>query len=91
METILLNINTNDDDFERVIHHEVFHIIENNYKKFFPDTVWAKFNKPNFYYSGSLANPEAFSLEKLSEPNPKFISTMRSHCKPPTWNTNSRS
>ena len=33
METILLNINTNDDDFERVIHHEIFHIIENNYKK----------------------------------------------------------
>ena len=38
METILLNINTNDDDFERVIHHEIFHIIENNYKKFFPDS-----------------------------------------------------
>ena len=57
METILLNINVNNKNFERVIHHEVFHIIENNYKKFFPDTVWAKFNKPNFYYSGSLANP----------------------------------
>ena len=62
METILLNINVNDNDFERVIHHEVFHIIENNYKKFFPDTVWAKFNNPNFYYSGSSANPEAYSL-----------------------------
>ena len=61
METILLNINTNDNDFERVIHHEVFHIIENNYKKFFPDAVWAQFNKPNFYYSGSSANPEAYS------------------------------
>ena len=72
METILLNINTNDDDFERVIHHEMFHIIENNYKKFFPDAVWAKLNKPNFYYSGSLANPEAFSLEKLSNTNGFF-------------------
>ena len=27
METILLNINAKDDDFERVIHHEIFHII----------------------------------------------------------------
>ena len=31
METILLNINTNDDDFERVIHHEIFHIIAVSY------------------------------------------------------------
>ncbi len=72
MKTILLNINTNDNDFERVIHHEVFHIIENNYKKFFPDTVWAKLNNPNFYYSGSLTNPEAYSLEKLSNTNGFF-------------------
>jgi len=72
METILLNINTNDDNFERVIHHEVFHIIENNYKKLFPDTVWAKFNNPSFYYSGSSTNPEAFSLAKLSNTNGFF-------------------
>ncbi len=72
METILLNININDNDFERVIHHEVFHIIENNYKKFFPDTVWAKFNNPNFYYSGSITNPEAYSLTKLGNTNGFF-------------------
>ena len=72
METILLNINTNDDNFERVIHHEVFHIIENNYKKLFPDTVWAKFNNPSFYYSGSSTNPEAYSLAKLSNTNGFF-------------------
>ena len=72
METILLNIDTNDDDFERVIHHEIFHIIENNYKKFFPDTVWAKFNNPNFYYSGSLKNLEAYSLAKLNNTNGFF-------------------
>ena len=72
METILLNINTNDDDFERVIHHEIFHIIENNYKKFFPDSVWAKFNNPSFYYSGSSTNPEAYSLAKLSNTNAFF-------------------
>ena len=72
MKTILLNINTNDDNFARVIHHEVFHIIENNYKKLFPDTVWTKFNNPNFYYSGSSTNPEAFSLAKLSNTNGFF-------------------
>ena len=72
METILLNINTNDNDFERVIHHEVFHIIENNYKKFFPDTVWAKFNNPNFYYSGSSTNSEVYSPAKLGNTNGFF-------------------
>ena len=72
MKTILLNINTNDDNFARVIHHEVFHIIENNYKKLFPDTVWAKFNNPSFYYSGSSTNPEAFGVEKLSNTNGFF-------------------
>ena len=50
----------------------MFHIIENNHKKFFPDSVWAKFNKPNFYYSGSSANPEAYSLAKLGNTNGFF-------------------
>ena len=72
MKTILLNINTNDDDFERVIHHEIFHIIENNYKKFFPDRVWAKFNDQNFYYSGSSKNPENYSLTKINNTNGFF-------------------
>jgi len=72
MQTILLNINTNDNDFERVIHHEIFHVIENNYKKFFPDTLWAKFNNPNFYYSGSSINPEAYSLANLANTNGFF-------------------
>ena len=72
MKTILLNINTNDNDFERVIHHEVFHIIENNYKKFFPDTDWVKLNNPNFYYSGSSTNPEVYGLAKLSNTNGFF-------------------
>ena len=70
--TLILDLKFNEKYFERVIHHEVFHIIENNYKKFFPDAVWAKFNKPNFYYSGSSANPEAYSLAKLSNTNGFF-------------------
>ena len=44
----------------------------NNHKKFFPDTVWAKFNNPNFYYSGNSASPEAYSLAKLSNTNGFF-------------------
>ena len=72
MKTILLNININNKNFERVVHHEVFHIIENNYKEFFPDTVWANFNNPNFYYSDSSTNLETYSLAKLSSTNGFF-------------------
>ncbi len=72
MKTILLNMNVNNKLFERVIHHEVFHIIENNYKKFFPDRVWAKFNDQNFYYSGSSKNPENYSLTKINNTNGFF-------------------
>ena len=72
MKTILLNVNVSNKLFERIIHHEVFHIIENNYKKFFPDTVWAKFNNLNFYYSGSSKNPENYGLAKISNTNGFF-------------------
>ena len=66
MKTILLNINTGNSDFERVIYHEVFHIIDNNFKKFFPDTVWAKFNNTNFSYSNCSTCPGAYNLVKLN-------------------------
>ena len=51
MKTILLNINTNDDDFERVIHHEVFHIINDSYKEIFDEKEWSNFNIENFKYA----------------------------------------
>ena len=72
MKTILLNINANNNVFERVIHHEIFHIIESNFKMFFPDIVWAKFNNPNFNYLSSSTNPEVYSLVKLSNTNGFF-------------------
>ena len=51
MKTLILDIKFNKDYFERVIHHEVFHIINDQYKELFNESEWIKFNASNFKYS----------------------------------------
>ena len=51
MKTLILDINFNKKYFERVIHHEVFHIINDSYKEFFNESEWLSFNKKNFQYA----------------------------------------
>ena len=72
MKTLILDVKFNERYFERVIHHEIFHIIESNFKMFFPDIVWNKFNNPDFNYSDGSLSPEAYSLMKLSHTNGFF-------------------
>jgi len=51
MRTLILDIKFNETYFERAIHHEVFHIINDTYKALFNDKKWKAFNKKNFQYS----------------------------------------
>tara|TARA_B100000795_G_scaffold32574_1_gene21488 strand:- start:321 stop:1058 length:738 start_codon:yes stop_codon:yes gene_type:complete len=51
MKTLILDIKFNEDYFERVIHHEVFHIINLQYKEIFNDEEWIKFNNSKFKYA----------------------------------------
>ena len=51
MKTLILDIKFNENYFERVIHHEVFHIINGSYKSFFNEEEWIKFNNKNFIYA----------------------------------------
>ena len=51
MKTLILDIKFNEDYFERVIHHEVFHIIYLQHKEIFNDEEWIKFNNSNFKYA----------------------------------------
>ena len=50
MKTLILDIKFNEKYFERVIHHEVFHIINDSYKAMFDEKVWSNFNVKNFKY-----------------------------------------
>tara|TARA_B100000029_G_scaffold511121_1_gene604245 strand:+ start:1413 stop:2135 length:723 start_codon:yes stop_codon:yes gene_type:complete len=51
MKTLILDIKFNNKYFERVIHHEVFHIINDSYKQLFDQKSWSKFNTNEFKYA----------------------------------------
>ena len=51
MKTLILDIEFNKKYFERVIHHEVFHIINLGYKELFNENEWIDFNKKDFQYA----------------------------------------
>ena len=51
MKTLILDINFNENYFERVIHHEVFHIINDSFKEFFDENLWSDFNVKEFKYA----------------------------------------
>ena len=49
--TLILDLKFNKKYFERVIHHEVFHLIQDSFPKIFNEEVWSKFNKKDFEYA----------------------------------------
>jgi hypothetical protein len=51
MKTLLLDTEFNKKYFERVIHHEIFHIINLSYKELFNENEWINFNKKDFQYA----------------------------------------
>ena len=51
MKTLILDIKFNENYFERVIHHEVFHIINDSFKEIFDEKVWSNFNVKEFEYA----------------------------------------
>ena len=51
MKTLILDIKFNQNYFERVIHHEVFHVINDSYKNLFDEKVWSDFNAKEFKYA----------------------------------------
>ena len=67
MKTLILDIKFNEDYFERVIHHEVFHIIYLQYKEIFNDKEWIKFNDSKFKYAECSTCSKNISLEKYEE------------------------
>ena len=50
-KTLILDIKFNENYFERVIHHEVFHIINDSFKELFNEVVWSNFNVEEFRYA----------------------------------------
>ena len=63
MRTLILDIKFNEQYFERAIHHEVFHIINDNYKEFFNESEWKNFNKKSFKYKKCSTCNNKWNLE----------------------------
>lgn len=63
MKTLILDIEFNKKYFERVIHHEIFHIINDQHKNLFNETDWKKLNHPNFEYAKCSTCSEKLGLD----------------------------
>jgi len=48
--SLILDINFNKEHFERMIHHEFFHMIQAKHTEIFDETLWSNFNKATFKY-----------------------------------------
>ena len=69
MKTLILDIKFNEDYFERVIHHEVFHIINDSFKQLFDEDVWSKFNVKEFEYAECSTCTDKLGLDTFTNTN----------------------
>ena len=67
MKTLILDIKFNEDYFERVIHHEVFHIIHLQHKEVFNEEEWIKFNNSKFKYAECSTCTKNIGLDKYDK------------------------
>ena len=65
--TLILDLNFNEMYFERVIHHEIFHIIHNSFKEIFDETIWSEFNDKNFNYAECSTCSDRLGLDLYYE------------------------
>jgi len=67
MKTLILDIKFDQKYFERVIHHEVFHIINDQHKELFNENEWKKFNDLKFKYAKCSTCTENLGLDEYEK------------------------
>ena len=67
--TLILDINFNKKYFERVIHHEVFHMIHNSFENIFNEEVWSNFNDKTFEYAECSTCSDRLGLDLYDKTN----------------------
>ena len=78
MKTLILDIKFNQNYFERVIHHEVFHVINDSYKNLFDEKVWSDFNAKNFKYAKCSTCTDKLGLDTYTNTKGFFTEYSRS-------------
>ena len=69
MRTLIIDINFDRNFFERVLHHEVFHLINDSHKSYFLENDWKKFNNSEFKYSECSTCSNRLNLNLLEKNN----------------------
>jgi hypothetical protein len=72
MKTLIIDLKFNEKYFERVIHHELFHIINDGFKELFNEDEWKKFNDPNFEYAECSTCSKKLGLDTYENTNGFF-------------------
>ena len=67
--SLILDINFNEKYFERAIHHEIFHIIQNNFKNIFNEKIWSDFNDKKFKYAECSTCSDKLGLDLYKKTN----------------------
>ena len=49
--SLILDINFDPKHFERMLHHEFFHMIQAKHNRMFDEALWSKFNRTSFKYA----------------------------------------
>ena len=78
MKTLILDVKFNERYFERVIHHEIFHIINDSYKELFDEKLWSNFNIKVFKYAECSTCTDKLGLDTYKKKDGFFTEYSRS-------------
>ena len=71
-KTLIIDIKFNEEYFERVLHHEIFHMIDESHKEKFLYEEWKNFNNSEFKYAECSTCSDRLGLSLLKE-NKGFV------------------
>ena len=65
VKTLIVNLNFDKRYFERSLHHELFHMIDDSFDNLFSDKRWVKLNDPSFKYAKCSTCSDKLSLSLI--------------------------
>ena len=71
-KTLVIDIKFNEKYFERVLHHEIFHMINESHKEKFYYEIWKNFNNSEFKYAKCSTCSDRLDLSLIKE-NKGFV------------------
>ena len=78
MKTLIIDLKFNNKYFERVIHHELFHIIDDGNKRLFNEDKWKKLNNKDFNYADCSTCTKKIGLDTFKKTDGFFTEYSKS-------------